>query len=134
MSLILPHLLYIFTVVHALNVVFIFARIWAFYVNTVCPRSSDPFYILTFYIKLVTTSWTDGTMDFNGKFYVTKNVCKHFLPSTSLCVCLLSVFWFFFWSMQLFVCWLICLYVSFLCFSVYGQFVLFFNKGRQMRF
>ena len=26
---------------------------------TVCPRSSDLFYIVTYYIKLVTTSWTD---------------------------------------------------------------------------
>ena len=28
--------------------------------HTVCPRSSDPFYIVTYYIKWVTTSWTDG--------------------------------------------------------------------------
>ena len=26
--------------------------------STVCPRSSDPFYIVTYYIKWVTTSWT----------------------------------------------------------------------------
>ena len=26
--------------------------------HTVCPRSSDPFYIVTYYIKWVTTSWT----------------------------------------------------------------------------
>ena len=26
--------------------------------HTVCPGSSDPFYILPYYIKLVTTSWT----------------------------------------------------------------------------
>ena len=25
---------------------------------TVCPRSSDPFYIVTYYIKWVTTPWT----------------------------------------------------------------------------
>ena len=25
---------------------------------TVCPRSSDPFYVVTYYIKWVTTSWT----------------------------------------------------------------------------
>ena len=25
---------------------------------TVCPGSSDPFYIVTYYIKWVTTSWT----------------------------------------------------------------------------
>ena len=27
---------------------------------TVCPRSSDPFYIVISYIKWVTTYWTDG--------------------------------------------------------------------------
>ena len=26
--------------------------------NTVCPRSSDPFYIVIYYIQWVTTSWT----------------------------------------------------------------------------
>ena len=26
--------------------------------DTVCPRSSDPFYIVGYYIKWVTTSWT----------------------------------------------------------------------------
>ena len=26
--------------------------------DTVCPRSSDPFYVVSYYIKLVTTSWT----------------------------------------------------------------------------
>ena len=29
-----------------------------FLIHTVCPRSSDPFYIVTNYIKWVTTSWT----------------------------------------------------------------------------
>ena len=29
--------------------------------DTVFPRSSDLFYIVTCYIKWVTTSWTDGT-------------------------------------------------------------------------
>ena len=28
--------------------------------TTVCPRSSDPFYTVTYYIEWVTTSWTDG--------------------------------------------------------------------------
>ena len=28
--------------------------------STVCPRSSDPFYTVTYYIKWITTSWTDG--------------------------------------------------------------------------
>ena len=26
-------------------------------IYTICPRSSDPFYIVTYYIKGVTTSW-----------------------------------------------------------------------------
>ena len=30
---------------------------------TVCPRSSDPFYMATHYIKWVTISWTDGITD-----------------------------------------------------------------------
>ena len=25
---------------------------------TVCPRRSDPFYVVTYYVKSVTTSWT----------------------------------------------------------------------------
>ena len=30
-------------------------------VHTVCPRSSDPFHVVTYYIKWVITSWTDST-------------------------------------------------------------------------
>ena len=29
--------------------------------HTLCPRSSDPFYIVTYHIKWVTTSWTHST-------------------------------------------------------------------------
>ena len=29
---------------------------------TIYPRSNDPFYIVTYYMKWVTTSWTDGTI------------------------------------------------------------------------
>ena len=29
--------------------------------STVSPRSSDPFYIVTYYMNWVTTSWTDGS-------------------------------------------------------------------------
>ena len=32
--------------------------------NTVCPRSSDAFYISTYYIKQVTTSWIYSTFSF----------------------------------------------------------------------
>ena len=31
---------------------------WAISTTTICPRSSDPLYIVTYYMKLVTTSWT----------------------------------------------------------------------------
>ena len=31
--------------------------------NTVCPGSSDPIYIESYYIKWVTTSWTHSMMD-----------------------------------------------------------------------
>ena len=30
--------------------------------STICPRSSDPFCIVTYYIKWVTTSWTHSTI------------------------------------------------------------------------
>ena len=30
--------------------------------DTVCPRSSDPFYIESYYIKWVTTSWTHSNL------------------------------------------------------------------------
>ena len=31
-----------------------------YHTYTICPRSSDPFYIVAYYIKWVTTSWTYG--------------------------------------------------------------------------
>ena len=34
-------------------------------VDTVCPISSYPFYIVTYYIRWVTTSWTDGKKQTN---------------------------------------------------------------------
>ena len=30
-------------------------------IATVCPRSSDTFYVVTYYVKWVTTSCADGT-------------------------------------------------------------------------
>ena len=33
---------------------------FCFYYTTVCPGRSDPFYIVSYYIKWVTTSWTHG--------------------------------------------------------------------------
>ena len=38
-------------------------------VYTVCPRSSYPFYIVTNYIKWVTTSWTDGIFMKSGPLF-----------------------------------------------------------------
>ena len=35
--------------------------------SAVCPRSSDPFYIVTYCIKRVTTSWTDSTLKQKNK-------------------------------------------------------------------
>ena len=35
-------------------------RCFFFIKGTICPKSSDPFYIVTYYIKWVTTSWTDS--------------------------------------------------------------------------
>ena len=33
-----------------------------FDMGTICPRSSDPFYIVSYYIKWVTASWTHSIM------------------------------------------------------------------------
>ena len=33
---------------------------------TMCPKSSDPIYVVTYYIKWVTTSWTDGKTSDNS--------------------------------------------------------------------
>ena len=40
------------------------------YLHTVCPGSIDPFYIVTYYIKWVTTSWTYCKYD-DVVYYVT---------------------------------------------------------------
>ena len=38
---------------------------------TICPRSSDPFYKVSYYIKWVTTSWTHSTSQmFSGTYQV----------------------------------------------------------------
>ena len=43
------------------TITYIFACLFA--LHTVCPRSSDPLYIIGYYIKWVTTSWTHSTID-----------------------------------------------------------------------
>ena len=40
--------------------------------NAVCPRSSDPYYIVTYYIKWVTTSWTHST-------YIWQYICIYII-------------------------------------------------------
>ena len=37
------------------------------YQNTICPRSSDPFNVVTYYIQRVTNSWTHSSCIFNFK-------------------------------------------------------------------
>ena len=39
--------------------------------TTVCPRSSDPFYIVSYYIKWVTTSWTYSIVTYDIKWVTT---------------------------------------------------------------
>ena len=36
--------------------------------DTICSGSSDPFYIVSYYIKWVTTSWTHSTIMLKGFF------------------------------------------------------------------
>ena len=47
-------------------------REWEKYIvwkmHTLCPRSSNPFYIATYYIKWVTTSWTHSIFVFHILF------------------------------------------------------------------
>ena len=44
------------------NCVFVLQRILKIIIiNTLCPRISDPFYVVTYYINVVTTSWTYNT-------------------------------------------------------------------------
>ena len=35
-------------------------------IAVICPRISDPFNIVTYYIKWVTTSWTESTVRFSA--------------------------------------------------------------------
>ena len=59
------------------------------YATTVCPRRSDPFYVVTYYIKWVTTSWTYTTKGsqkrsfFSGatSFFCSQSIIIHILRS-----------------------------------------------------
>ena len=46
--------------------------------HTMCPRSSDPFYIVTYYIIWVTTSWTHGKSDAGSLFHVDAGYYYHY--------------------------------------------------------
>ena len=57
---------------------------------TICPRSSDPFYVVSYYIKWVTTSWTHSTYHIEimrllrqGFFWYTGTTRPPFLPYRS---------------------------------------------------
>ena len=43
---------------------------------TVCPRNSDPFYIVTYYIKGVTTSWTHSNIRVLAANWYIRLTCK----------------------------------------------------------
>ena len=45
-------------------------------IYTICPASSDPFYIVSYYIKWVTTSWTHS-MYFQSSDCESKFCCAH---------------------------------------------------------
>ena len=56
---------YVFPVVAACASIVVVHRLSEdprYIIHTVCPRSSDPFYIVSYCIKKVTTSWTHGIL------------------------------------------------------------------------
>ena len=68
-----------------------------FDVSTVFPRGSDPFYILTCFIKLVTTSWTHSiSLGWNSicslafvlsGYCMSKMTCQTFMVDIRLRIC-----------------------------------------------
>ena len=61
------------------------------YIYTVCPRSSDPLYVVTYYIKRVTTSWTYST-------YILHKCTKLYLSNFLRAMIPLSIFFLFFFT------------------------------------
>ena len=59
--------------------------------HTLCPRSSDPFHIVAYYIKWVTTSLTDST-------YNTQAI--KFISTTLSSACIAPYVFFSFWQRQ----------------------------------
>ena len=39
-----------------------------------CPRCSDPFHLVSYYVKWVTTSWTHSTVQTCGNFWITQYI------------------------------------------------------------
>ena len=54
--------------------------------HTVCPRSSDPFYVVTYYVKWVTTSWT---------YSIIHDVFFYGLSLVFCVICIVYVFYIF---------------------------------------
>ena len=48
--------------------------VWSDFINTICPRSSDPNYIVTYFLKWVTTTWTNSTY---SSFYSSPAACQN---------------------------------------------------------
>jgi len=46
-----------------------FPATFTLYVHTVCPRSCDPFHIVSYFIEWVTTSWTYNTLHIQAYKY-----------------------------------------------------------------
>ena len=45
--------------------------------HTLCPRSSDPFYVVSYNMKWVTTSWTYSIYHLHTLVKIIKNGCKN---------------------------------------------------------
>ena len=48
---------------------------------TICPRSRDSFYIVSYYIKWITTSWTHSTMILLFDISMVRSISLSFHPS-----------------------------------------------------
>ena len=96
---------------------------------TVCPRSSAPFYIVTYYIKWVTTSWTDGIISYGDKYCLKDRILitpKYPVPDTGVKLPSLVVSHAHAWR-NLNVYQNNSLYVDFGSFTVLGPFKKFFH-------
>ena len=59
-----------------------------FYYCTVCPRSNYQFYIVSYYINWVSTSWTYSTFPLSVSFYIITGSLNVYLPINK---CLLQI-------------------------------------------